>query len=343
MFSLTTQSKAILQALTVMLALFIAGAAMTRGTMEAQTASWVPVSPSARCCSGFTYDGATQSTVLFGGANGASIYGDTWSWRGGWLRMSPASSPSPRQGPAMSFDGAAGNIVLFGGSTTAPIEPGSSLGDTWTWDGANWTQQFPPVSPPARTWATMAYVPATRTVVLFGGNNMAGGDGAFGDTWTWDGVAKTWTQHSPANHPSARGPNQLVYDEATRTVVLFGGVTTNLTDLNDTWTWDGSNWTQQFPPSAPSPRNGPALAYDPGLGAVLLFGGAVGICCADNLNDTWTWNGSNWTEIYPSNTLPRSRNAANMDYDPIYKVVLLFGGDSSGPVLGDTWLLALAP
>ena len=145
------------------------------------------------------------------------------------------------------------------------------------------------------------------------------------------------------SHPSARGPNQLVYDEATRTVVLYGGVTTGLNELTDTWTWNGVNWRQQFPASNPGARNGLAMAYDAALGAVVLFGGAVGACCSNNLNDTWTWNGVNWTQIYPANTLPRPRNAANMDYDPIRKVILVFGGDSSGPVLGDTWFLIQQP
>jgi hypothetical protein len=52
---------------------------------------------------------------------------------------------------------------------------------------------------------------------------------------------------------------------------------------------------------------------------------------------------TNWTEIHPTGTLPPGRAAAGMDYDAIDKIVLLFGGNSSGPVLGDTWLFSLAP
>ena len=45
-----------------------------------------------------------------------------------------------------------GRVVLFGGLT---IEPGPAqqtvvLGDTWTWDGGAWTEERPPISPPAR-------------------------------------------------------------------------------------------------------------------------------------------------------------------------------------------------
>jgi hypothetical protein len=313
----------------------------------AQQVDWTRVgyatSPSARSASGITYDPATASIVLFGGAAGDSVLGDTWTWDGVWRPRFPASSPAPRQGPAIAFDKAAGNVVLFGGAPTVPVGNGTAFGDTWTWDGVNWTQQFPPVSPPARTWSNMVYVPATRTVLLFSGTNSPNGDDALCDTWAWDGVAKTWTELHPAAYPAGRAMNQLVYDEATHTVVLFGGVTTNLTPLNDTWTWDGSNWRPRFPAASPAPRNGPALAYDALLGKVVLFGGALGTCCSDSLNDTWTWDGSDWTEIYPAGASPSARNAANMEYDPGRKVLLLFGGDTdAGDALDNTFVLTVS-
>jgi hypothetical protein len=325
--------------------LIAAVAASLSCTVEAATVQWVQIgyasSPSARSAAGIVYDGTTHSALLFGGADGQSIYGDTWTWNGSWHPRFPARSPSPRQGPAIAFDGAAGNIVLFGGSPTAPVGNGTAFGDTWTWDGIDWTQQFPPVSPPARTWSNMVYVPTTKTVLLFSGTNSPGGDDAFTDTWAWDGVAKTWTEIFPNLHPPGRAMNQLVYDPVTRDVVMFGGVTTNLTPLNDTWTWNGFNWTKHFPLSSPGPRNGPALAYDVSLGAVVLFGGAVGQCCSDSLNDTWIWNGVTWTQVHPANALPPARNGESMAYDPVEKVVLLFGGDTSGPVLEDTWFFTV--
>jgi hypothetical protein len=324
-----------------------ASAAMTTdaGALKAQTVGWLQVgyssAPSARENSGIAYDAAERSMVLFGGALGTSVFGDTWTWDGIWRPKLPATSPSPRQGPAMAFDGAAGNVVLFGGSVV-PFVKGAAFGDTWTWDGTNWTQQFPRVSPSPRLWATMVYDPVNQAVLLFGGSNTPNGDDAFSDTWAWNGVTKSWTELHPSSHPSGRAGNQLVYDAANRTVVLFGGVTTSLTPLNDTWTFNGINWTRHFPASSPAPRNGPGLAYDANLSAVVLFGGAVGACCSDNLNDTWTWNGMNWTEVYPANTLPTARNAPAMDFDPLRKVILMFGGASSGPVLDDTWFLTVA-
>jgi len=341
MGSLRTQSKAILRALT-------AAAIMGTVTLNAQTITWTKLAyssgPAARADSAIAYDAATRSTVLFGGisTDGRSIYGDTWTWDGAWHAATPASSPSPRQGPAMAFDESAGDIVLFGGSSF-PFEAGAAFGDTWTWNGTNWTQQFPPVSPSPRVWSNMVYDPVNKRVLLFGGSDTPGGDDAFNDTWAWDGIRKTWTELHPIASPSGRATNPLVYNPATKTVVLFGGVTTNLTPLNDTWTWNGTNWEQQFPTSSPSPRNGPGLAYDAALGAVVLFGGAVGTCCSNNLNDTWTWDGVNWTEVYPANTLPGARNAAAIDYDARRKVVLMFGGAADSGALGGTWFLSVTP
>jgi hypothetical protein len=230
-----THAKMILRTVKIVLLLSIAAAVMTLGTMEAQTVNWVEVasgSPSARVGMGMAYDLATKSTVLFGGANSGTTYGDTWNWRGGWLQLSPATSPSARYGAGMAYDAAAGNIVLFGGQSSL-IPAGTYLNDTWTWDGITWTQQFPPVSPSARNAMGMVYDAATKTVVLFGGGNSAG---SLGDTWTWDGVAKTWTQQNPIASPSVRNQMGMAYAAATHTVVLFGGYGIGSVAIGDTWT-----------------------------------------------------------------------------------------------------------
>ena len=300
--------------------------------------SWVEpqesVSPPGRCCMGMAYDPATHSTVMFGGFTNPTILGDTWTWTAlhGWSQLSPASSPSPRQGQAMAWDGTAGNIVLFGGMDSN----GTYLNDTWTWDGATWSQQFPPASPAGRRFdnPSMAYDKVTRTVILFGG---IGSSGGLGDTWTWDGQTAAWTQQFPAASPSARRA-PLAYDDVTRSVVLFGGDNSGPA-FTDTWTWDGSTWTQQFPASFPSARSTPQMAYDDELGEVVLFGGFGGP--GDNLNDTWTWDGINWTERHPVK-VPPGRWEAGMAYDPLASSLLLFSGFGTH-TLDDTWVFGWIP
>jgi len=84
------------------------------------------------------------------------------------------------------------------------------------------------------------------------------------------------------------------------------------------------------------------VTYDSAVNAVVLFGGYPGTSWEDTLNDTWTWNGTNWTQFHPA-TVPPNRYSFGMDYDPAYKAVLMFGGYSSTVVRSDTWVLALAP
>ena len=82
----------------------------------------------------------------------------------------------------------------------------------------NWTQLFPAASPSARSYVAMAYDPASKMVVLFGG---FGGTGYLNDTWTFDGV--TWTKVETAAAPDPRTNAQMAYDRRARQVVLFGG------------------------------------------------------------------------------------------------------------------------
>lgn len=54
-----------------------------------------------------------------------------------WVRLFPDTVPPVRYAAAFAFDRASGVAVMYGGNTTS----GGRLGDTWTWDGINWTQR----------------------------------------------------------------------------------------------------------------------------------------------------------------------------------------------------------
>jgi hypothetical protein len=203
-----------------------------------------------------------------------------------------------------------------------------SLGQAQTFE-PNWVQESPAASPPARNSANMAYDAASGQVVLFGGY---GNGGILGDTWTWNGI--TWTQQSPATSPSGRDSAGMVYDAATGQVVLFGG-SNGSSILGDTWTWNGTTWTQQSPAASPSARDFPSMAYDAATGQVVLFGGDGSTNSSGYLGDTWTWNGTTWTQQSPA-TSPSARYYDSMAYDAATAQVVLFGGYNNG-LLGDTW------
>jgi len=132
----------------------------------------------------------------------------------------------------------------FGGDS------GSFLGDTWTWDGTDWTPLTPLQSPPPRMGAGIADDTARGQVVIFGGSGDTGA--LLGDTWTWD--ATDWAQRDPSQSPPRRLLPGMAGDAGRGQVVLFGGWSL----LGDTRTWDGTDWTQRPAASLArlSPRTG---------------------------------------------------------------------------------------
>jgi hypothetical protein len=146
---------------------------------------------------------------------------------------------------------------------------------------------------------------------------------------------QSWSQVFPATSPSPRAVTAgMVYDQATRSVLVFGGLLLSGGYGNDTWTWDGTTWTQQFPAASPPARNNAALAYDVATGTAVLFGG---IDTSNHLlSDTWTWDGQNWTHRFPPAS-PPPRQSTSMTYDGATRTVVLFGGDGGTGELSDTW------
>jgi len=143
-----------------------------------------------------------------------------------------------------------------------------------------------------------------------------------------------WTQKSPANSPSPRSSHAMAYDAARGQVVLFGGFDGN--PLNDTWVWDGTTWTRKSPANSPSLRYHHAMAYDAARGQVVLFGGYDAGLDVE-LNDTWVWDGTNWTQKSPANS-PSPRSSHAMAYDAARGQVVLFGGWGRYGPLNDTWV-----
>lgn len=152
------------------------------------------------------------------------------------------------------------------------------------------------------------------------------------------------------NHPLIQPllSGALTYDTV-RGVVLDAGtlLVSDGQSVNgsSTWTWNGgaSPWAQASPTTSPQARRFASLAFDQAAGTAVLFGGVREIVSATGIpsfrisNDTWTWNGSAWTQQFPASS-PSARQGASIAYDAAHKQVVLFGG---GPgILGtynDTW------
>ena len=221
-----------------------------------------------------------------------------------WSLVATASSPPAQSGHAMAYDSSRGIVVLYGG------------GQTWEFDGFNWTQAAPLTSPTLTSWcpslggrrnAAMAYDAGRGRVVLFGGevDGLCGGWQAiyWGDTWEYDGV--TWTLVATASSPSAQSGHAMAYDSSRGRVVLYGG--------GQTWEFDGFNWTHASNASSPSistpcgvsGRIEHAMAFLDNRGSMILFGGRVPALCGGWQALSWgdTWRYDNIPSIQGGRTL----------------------------------------
>src|SRR5579863_4968210 len=151
-------------------------------------------------------------------------------------------------------------------------------------------------------------------------------------------LAPAWTQLSPATQPPVRFAPGLAYDAAHGQVVMFGGFGASGI-LNDTWLWNGANWTQANPANSPGARSNQSMVYDAAHGQVVMFGGSTSAQGSSRMNDTWLWDGTNWTQVTGLSAIPPQRSSASMVYDAATSQVLLFGGlGTSNADIGDTWV-----
>ncbi len=278
--------------------------------------------PVGRTIHAMTYDSTRGRIVLFAGKVSApEMVNDTWEWDGEYWTLVHTLGPSARGAHALAFDSARGRTVCFGGLSKLE-DPASTFGDTWEWDGTDWTQMAD-TGPIARAFHAMAYDSVRGRVVLFGGQIEV----AFlNDTWEWDGTE--WTQVAETG-PSARAACGSAYDTSRQRFVIFGGSILNgsqAVSVGETWEFGAGVWTE-VATTGPGPIVGPQMVYT-GTHTV-LYNPADGT--------TWTWDGAHWTQRQGFG--PGSRSFAAAAYDGQRKRVVLFGGAQGGS-RNDTWELS---
>ncbi|MEP7346602.1 MAG: kelch repeat-containing protein, partial [Gemmatimonadaceae bacterium] len=228
-------------------------------------------------------------------------------------------------------------------------------------------------APPHRRHHAIAYDPASKRVLVYGGQHLVSNSNApmLDDLWSWDGqrwtrVAATGTVNiahriftdDTGGLFSVGGPRGVTarwdgrawitvvedstsqremaataYDAQRKRVVIFGGHIGGRAFPIDTREFDGRQWTQ-VATSGPPALIGGAMAYDARRHATVLFGGIEPT--GRKLNETWEWDGARWTRV--SSEGPSPRFGASMAYDVSQGEIILFGGaDSTNQKLNDTW------
>ena len=283
------------------------------------------------------FDRIGGSLLLFGGLGGADMLSDLWRWDGAsWHQINQGMGPLGRAFATLAEDPVSHNLVLFGGVTAT----GEVLGDTWTWNGSRWEARNPAVAPPARSAASAAADPVGHGMVLFGGTFGKRVASFLDDTWRWSD--DRWISVSPEATPPARCWATMAIHGSSRRLVLLGG--TNGVHLADTWFWDGSTWHQPQATFSPSQRYAALGAYDERRHKVVIQGGigerqdVTGRRYSEPLSDTWSWQGSSWSE-HSSLTSPPTGSRGVMAYDPLRgQLVLLTDDGGKGFGQSQTWL-----
>jgi hypothetical protein len=237
-------------------------------------------SPPAAYFSSMAYDAALGVVVLYINDNS-----QTWTYNGTtWTQQFPADNPGDVNGPSMDYDAALGEIVLI----TQPADSTPTATDqTWTYNGSNWVQQDPSVSPPYSADFELSYDPGIGQMVLFGGYGNMNGN-ALKTTWTYNGV--TWAQPAPATSPPAAEQAPMSYDAALNEMILLTeSGSGSPTSAMESWAYDGTNWTLLDTLSGPSRRILTVMADDPASNQLVLFGG-LNNTTSFTAGDTWTAN-----------------------------------------------------
>jgi hypothetical protein len=280
------------------------------------------------------YDPVSKTVVVFG----SDEDNDTWAWNGTtWSQVADHSDPgctsscvaSPPDlvGTQMAYDAATNQMVLFGGATDY-VSGTPDDNETWilSYSGGHysWAQVDDhghpgclancPSSPPGRNVADLAYDPATKQLLVFGGEQSGEAANGLNDTWVWTGTI--WKQVDDANG-------------------VHAGCGESSPALNAC-------------PLSPPGRVGSVMTFDPALGQVILFGG-MNVFGSPTYNDTWAWNGTTWTQIDDNHdggctstctSSPGARDTFAFADDVATKQLVLFGG---GDNLKDTWRVLAVP
>ena len=214
---------------------------------------------------------------------------ETWSWDGtDWHRL---AAQTPDGGLTLALDTTLARPLLLTGTANACGTV------TWLWSGTSWTKSLATSPNLVMGDAEVLAVtdPLTDHVLLVEEANSAfnaKGASCMADssTWEWDG--SSWNRGAVGSPwPFPGQPFALGSDAGSHQVLAF-------TQNGDTWAWNGSAWSQLHPARSPSERIGPAMAYDTKHHRMILLGGMPANGCYQVV-DTWTWSGSDWTQLRP--------------------------------------------
>jgi hypothetical protein len=253
---------------------------------DIDTNSWTQLEPigtppAPRLGHNAVYDPVGHQMVVWAGQQGSRFFDDTWTLdltTLEWRNVSPAIRPRARYGSASVFDPVERALVQFAGFTSESRR----FQDTQAFDldTNTWQDLTPPgEKPQIRCLHTAAFDPASRRLIIYGGQR----NGPLDDLWAFDLASRSWTQLTPAQRPAGRFFATSFVDRDGN-FIAFGGFT-SAGNVNETWAFnfETGQWSKIEIASPPSPRNGMMGAYIEEENRFIIFGGTG----AGLFNDVW--------------------------------------------------------
>jgi hypothetical protein len=282
---------------------------------KADTGTWEAITPATKpACvneAGFIYNPIKKVAFVTGGVCTTSdaLIEDDLEWDGtNWTKLAPTAISGAGFGQAMAFDELHGVIVQFGGTEAF----GLPQNRTYVFRDNAWVVFSDNYTPGPRSLFALRGDEKNNTMWLFGGFNESD---TFTDFWKYQNGA--WTKQTTTGGPATTciTPNSAYDSDRGKLIVICSD--------SSTFEWDGATWTA-FPVDEkkfPIGRRFSSMVYDRNLKKTVLFGGFHD---PDYLDITWTWDGTNWSQV--KKNLPTARSLQMMWFDPIMNRTVIYGG-----------------
>jgi N-acetylneuraminic acid mutarotase len=290
---------------------------------EPATSTWAPLTPTVlpTCVNEghMIFQEHTGAIRFVGGVcvTGTPDAEEVYDWNGtNWVKKTLDAAWSRGFGQASTYDSTFERIVLFGGSTLFSSADGSytTVLETTRFALINYGVR----RPTPRSLATTATDTVNNTVWLFGGLDETG-TSTLADFWGYRNG--NWFLSSATGGPDdlCTSPLSAFDSDRGRLVVACSG--------GKVYEWDNATWKTfavADKDDVPDTRSFARLVYDKKLKKTVLFGGYN---LNNYRNDTWTWDGTKWTELDIDNkNRPERRGLMAMWYDPLQEKTIIYGG-----------------
>jgi cysteine-rich repeat protein len=165
-----------------------------------------------------SYDSVANRLISFGGSTNPLTnfltVSTTYYWdSGGWHQLTPATTPPARRGSQAAYDPIRRRTVMFSGNPGN----GTSLADTWEFDGTNWRATNAPSGPTERIGGNLYFNSDLGKVCVFGNAGQIDGE----DLWEWNGTA--WNERTLIGTIPSKYEAAIAYDAANQELVTFSG------------------------------------------------------------------------------------------------------------------------